>query len=29
MRLDHGMDAIAGSLITAFDYVWGPHDRSA
>ncbi len=22
MRLDRGMDAIAGSLITAFDYVW-------
>ena len=23
MRLDRGMDTIAGSLITAFDYVWG------
>src|SRR5215471_17082945 len=23
MRLDRGMDAAAGSLITAFDYVWG------
>ncbi len=22
MRLDRGMDEIAGSLITAFDYVW-------
>jgi hypothetical protein len=23
MRLDRGMEGIAGSLITAFDYVWG------